>query len=26
MLWPVIIPNGLICFIQVYHLLAGNKK
>ncbi|NML68919.1 uroporphyrinogen decarboxylase [Chryseobacterium sp. RP-3-3] len=26
MLWPVIIPNGLICFIQVYYLLAGNKK
>ncbi|MDR2234795.1 MAG: uroporphyrinogen decarboxylase [Chryseobacterium sp.] len=26
MLWPVIIPNGLICFIQVYHLMIGNKK
>ncbi|KMQ63961.1 uroporphyrinogen decarboxylase [Chryseobacterium sp. BLS98] len=25
-LWPVIIPNGLICFIQIYHLLAGNRK
>lgn len=19
-LWPVIIPNGILCFIQVYHL------
>ncbi|MFC3159956.1 uroporphyrinogen decarboxylase [Chryseobacterium arachidis] len=26
MLWPVIIPNGLICFIQIYHLLTDNKK
>ncbi|WP_288376938.1 uroporphyrinogen decarboxylase [uncultured Chryseobacterium sp.] len=26
MLWPVIIPNGLICFIQIYHLLAYKKK
>ncbi|MDQ1098169.1 MULTISPECIES: uroporphyrinogen decarboxylase [Chryseobacterium] len=25
MLWPVIIPNGLICFIQLYHLMAGKK-
>ncbi|MBL1221631.1 uroporphyrinogen decarboxylase [Chryseobacterium sp. L7] len=25
LLWPVIIPNGLICLIQVYHLLAGKK-
>ncbi|MGN7865598.1 uroporphyrinogen decarboxylase [Chryseobacterium sp. 22458] len=24
-LWPVIIPNGLICFIQMYHLIAGKK-
>ncbi|MCZ2084709.1 MULTISPECIES: uroporphyrinogen decarboxylase [unclassified Kaistella] len=20
-LWPVIIPNGILCFIQVYHLI-----
>ncbi|AYN00761.1 uroporphyrinogen decarboxylase [Chryseobacterium sp. 3008163] len=26
MLWPVIIPNGIICFVQVYHLLIGKKK
>ncbi|MCA6067106.1 uroporphyrinogen decarboxylase [Chryseobacterium sp. RG1] len=26
MLWPVIIPNGLICFIQIYHLLVDKKK
>ncbi|MBK1894725.1 uroporphyrinogen decarboxylase [Chryseobacterium paridis] len=26
MLWPVIIPNGLICFIQIYHLTAGKKN
>ncbi|GEN75650.1 uroporphyrinogen decarboxylase [Chryseobacterium hagamense] len=26
MLWPVIIPNGLICFIQIYHLLADKRK
>ncbi|KFF28269.1 hypothetical protein [Chryseobacterium vrystaatense] len=26
MLWPVIIPNGLICFIQIYHLIFGGKK
>ncbi len=26
MLWPVIIPNALICFIQIYHLLAGRNK
>ncbi|SDQ42704.1 hypothetical protein SAMN05421664_1567 [Chryseobacterium soldanellicola] len=25
MLWPVIIPNALICFIQIYHLLADKK-
>jgi hypothetical protein len=25
MLWPVIIPNGLICFVQVYYLIAGKK-
>jgi len=25
-LWPVIIPNALLCFVQVYHLMAGNKK
>ncbi|WP_294286961.1 uroporphyrinogen decarboxylase [uncultured Chryseobacterium sp.] len=26
MLWPVIIPNGLICLIQIYHLLSDKKK
>lgn len=26
MLWPVIIPNGLICFVQVYHLIVGKKS
>ncbi len=26
MLWPVIIPNGLICLIQMYHLAADKKK
>lgn len=25
-LWPVIIPNGLLSLIQVYHLLKGEKK
>ncbi|WP_126652967.1 uroporphyrinogen decarboxylase [Chryseobacterium aureum] len=25
MLWPVIIPNGLICFIQIYYLLFDKK-
>lgn len=20
-LWPVIIPNGILCFIQIYHLI-----
>ncbi len=26
MLWPVIIPNGLICFIQIYYLLFDKNK
>ncbi|WP_415324814.1 uroporphyrinogen decarboxylase [Chryseobacterium sp. MMS23-Vi53] len=26
MLWPVIIPNGLICLIQIYYLLVDKKK
>lgn len=26
MLWPVIIPNGLICFIQIYYLLSDKTK
>ncbi|WP_265426751.1 uroporphyrinogen decarboxylase [Chryseobacterium sp. YIM B08800] len=26
MLWPVIIPNGIICFVQIYHLLISKKK
>ncbi|KFF14277.1 uroporphyrinogen decarboxylase [Chryseobacterium soli] len=25
MLWPVIIPNGLLCFVQVYHLITGKN-
>ncbi|MFZ4931750.1 uroporphyrinogen decarboxylase [Chryseobacterium sp. Mn2064] len=24
-LWPVIIPNGLICFIQIYYLITDKK-
>jgi len=23
-LWPVIIPNGILCLIQLYHLLKKN--
>jgi len=26
MLWPVIIPNGLICFIQIYYLVSDKNK
>lgn len=26
MLWPVIIPNGLICFIQIYYLLSDKNR
>jgi hypothetical protein len=26
MLWPVIIPNGIICGVQAYHLLFPEKK
>ncbi|MBS1548850.1 MAG: uroporphyrinogen decarboxylase [Bacteroidetes bacterium] len=26
MYWPVIIPNFIICFVQVYHLLRLHKK
>ncbi|MCU7614492.1 uroporphyrinogen decarboxylase [Chryseobacterium sp. GMJ5] len=26
MLWPVIIPNAIICFVQIYHLLTAKKK
>lgn len=25
MLWPVIIPNGLICFVQAYYLIKRKK-
>lgn len=25
MLWPVIIPNALLCVIQVYHLIGKRK-
>ncbi|MDO5616011.1 MAG: uroporphyrinogen decarboxylase [Cruoricaptor ignavus] len=23
-LWPIIIPNAILCFIQIYHLLKKN--
>jgi len=26
MLWPVIIPNAIICFVQVYHLITAKKN
>lgn len=26
MLWPVIIPNAIICFVQIYYLLFAKKK
>ncbi|KQT22367.1 uroporphyrinogen decarboxylase [Chryseobacterium sp. Leaf404] len=26
MLWPVIIPNAIICFVQIYYLISGKKK
>lgn len=25
MLWPIIIPNAILCFIQVYHLVINEK-
>lgn len=25
MLWPVIIPNALLCFVQLYYLLTTKK-
>lgn len=25
LLWPVIIPNALICFVQIYYLLKDKK-
>ena len=24
MLWPVIIPNGILCIVQIYHLIKRN--
>lgn len=24
-LWPVMIPNGTLCFIQIYHLLKKDR-
>lgn len=24
MLWPIIIPNAILCFIQIYHLLKKD--
>lgn len=26
MLWPIIIPNAVICFIQVYYLFLDKKN
>ncbi|WKS95230.1 uroporphyrinogen decarboxylase [Riemerella columbina] len=26
MLWPIIIPNAILCFIQAYHLLKSGSK
>ncbi len=26
MLWPIIIPNAILCGIQIYHLLKKDKK
>ncbi len=25
MLWPVIIPNALLCFVQIYHIMTNKK-
>ncbi len=25
MLWPVIIPNAILCFVQLYHLVKKDK-
>lgn len=25
MLWPIIIPNAILCCIQLYHLVNGRK-
>lgn len=26
MLWPIIIPNAVICFVQVYYLIFDKKN
>lgn len=26
LLWPVIIPNALICFVQIYHLFTDKRS
>lgn len=26
MLWPVIIPNAVICFVQIYYLFFDKKQ
>jgi hypothetical protein len=26
MLWPIIIPNALLCFVQIYHLVRERKN
>lgn len=25
MLWPIIIPNAILCFIQLYHLVKKSR-
>ena len=25
MLWPIIIPNALLCFVQIYYLIQDKK-
>lgn len=25
-LWPVIIPNGILCGVQIYHLINSNNE
>ncbi|MBA5247121.1 uroporphyrinogen decarboxylase [Marnyiella aurantia] len=25
MLWPIIIPNAILCFVQIYHLIKKEK-
>lgn len=25
-MWPIVIPNAILCFVQVYNLLKNDKK